>query len=217
MVSYQGMPHYMRAAKFFIISLCLFIGTTTFSVISGAKTAVPARLNSQDKQDLKRISTYLKNLGTIKGGFIQVASNGGTSSGKIFISRPGKMRIEYDPPSPILIIANGTFLIFIDKDLEQVDRYLLKFTPVNFLLQEDIQMEGNITVSSFERARGFLRITVQETNEPERGSLTLTFADKPLMLRKWTVLDSQQIRTNVMLTGIESGMELDTKLFEYNQ
>ena len=127
------------------------------------------------------------------------------------------MRIEYDPPSPILIIANGTFLIFIDKDLEQVDRYLLKFTPVNFLLQEDIQMEGNITVASFERARGFLRITVQETNEPERGSLTLTFADKPLMLRKWTVLDSQQIRTNVMLTGIESGMELDTKLFEYNQ
>ena len=78
-------------------------------------------------------------------------------------------------------------------------------------------MEGNITVSNFERARGFLRITVQETNEPERGSLTLTFADKPLMLRKWTVLDSQQIRTNVMLTGIESGMELDTKLFEYNQ
>ena len=76
-------------------------------------------------------------------------------------------------------------------------------------------MDGDITVTKFKRSRGVLRLTVQDTDEPEKGSLTLVFAEKPLALRKWTVIDARNIRTNITLTGLETGMKLDPKLFQH--
>ena len=132
------------------------------------------------------------------------------------MSRPGKIRIEYNPPSPILIIADGIFLIYIDKELDQVTHVFLKSTPVNFLVRKDIRMDGDITVTKVRRSPGILRLTVQDTDEPEKGSLTLIFADNPLVLRKWSIIDAQNIQTNVTLTDVETGMKLAPKLFEHD-
>ncbi len=184
--------------------------------VVATETAVPAQLTAEDKADLKRVKAYLASLSTLKGGFLQISSNGGVASGKLFMSRPGKMRFEYDPPASILMIADGTFLIYIDKDLDQVTHVFLKSTPVNFLVREDIQMDGDVTVTHIERSPAVLRMTVQDTDEPEKGSLTLVFADKPLTLRKWTVIDAQNIRTDITLTGLETGVSLDPKLFVHN-
>jgi len=199
----------------------LFAAAILFSTALGpdsavAEKAVPATLTEQDKSDLKRVEAYLESLSTLKGGFLQLSSNGGVASGKVYMSRPGKMRFEYDPPASILMIADGTFLIYIDKDLDQVTHVFLRSTPVNFLVREDIQMDGDITVTNIERSPAVLRMTVQDTDEPEKGSLTLVFADKPLTLRKWTVVDAQNIRTDVTLTGLQTGVILDPKLFQHN-
>ena len=132
------------------------------------------------------------------------------------MSRPGKIRLEYNPPSPILIIADGIFLIYIDKELDQVTHIFLKSTPVNFLVRKDIRMDGDITVTKVRRSPGVLRLTVQDTDEPEKGSLTLIFADNPLVLRKWSIIDAQNIQTNVTLTDVETGMKLAPKLFEHD-
>ena len=78
-------------------------------------------------------------------------------------------------------------------------------------------MDGEITVTKISRSTGLLRLTIQDTDEPEKGTMTMTFADKPLALRKWTVIDAQNIRTNVMLTGLETGITLDPALFQHNQ
>ena len=101
------------------------------------------------------------------------------------------------------MISDGIFLIYIDKDLDQVTHIFLKSTPVNFLVREDIRMDGDITVTKITRSRGLLRLTIRDTDEPGKGSMTLIFADKPA-LRKWTVIDAQNIRTNVMLAGVET-------------
>ena len=206
----------LRAITCTITTMVLLWGTPLTSTQAEAGTAVAALLTAQDKTDLKRVEDYLEGLSTLKAGFLQISSNGEVASGKIFMSRPGKMRFEYDPPASILMIADGIFLVYIDKDLDQVTHIFLKSTPVNFLVREDIRMDGDITVTRVARSPGVLRLTVQDTNEPEKGSLTLIFADNPLALRKWTVIDAQNIRTNVTLTGLETGMTLDPKLFQHS-
>ena len=207
----------LRANACTIITMALLWCVILMPTVAEAEVAVAARLTAQDKIDLKRVEDYLERLSTLKGRFLQTSSNGNVASGKLFISRPGKLRFEYDPPASILMISDGIFLIYIDKDLDQVTHIFLKSTPVNFLVREDIRMDGDITVTKITRSRGLLRLTIRDTDEPGKGSMTLIFADKPLALRKWTVIDAQNIRTNVMLAGVETGMKLDPRLFQHSQ
>ena len=207
----------LRANACIIIKMALLWCLILIPTAAEAEVAVAARLTAQDKIDLKRVEDYLERLSTLKSSFLQTSSNGNVASGKLFISRPGKLRFEYDPPASILMISDGIFLIYIDKDLDQVTHIFLKSTPVNFLVREDIRMDGDITVTKITRSRGLLRLTIRDTDEPGKGSMTLIFADKPLALRKWTVIDAQNIRTNVMLAGVETGMKLDPRLFQHSQ
>ena len=206
----------LRVTTYILGTMVLLCGAILTSSEADAETAIAARLTEQDSKDINRVKDYLEGLSTLKSEFLQVASNGSVASGKLFLSRPGKIRFEYDPPASILMVSDGIFLAYIDKDLDQVTHIFLKSTPVNFLVREDIQMSGDITVTKIKRSPGALRLTVQDTDEPEKGSLTLIFADNPLALRKWTVIDPQNIRTNVTLTGMETGMALDPKLFQYD-
>ena len=207
----------LRAITRIIITTALLWCVILIPTAADAEIAVAARLTAQDKIDLKRVEDYLESLSTLRSRFLQTSSNGGVETGKLFMPRPGKLRFEYDPPASILMISDGIFLIYIDKDLDQVTHIFLKSTPVNFLVREDIRMDGDITVTKIRRSPGMLRITIRDTDEPGKGSMTLIFTDKPLALRKWTVIDAQNIRTNVMLTGVETGMTLDLKLFQHDE
>ena len=169
----------------------------------------------QNQTDLKRVKNYLESIKTLKGNFLQIDSNGFTKSGKVFIARPGRLRFEYDPPDPILLIADGFYLIYIDKDLEQVSHVFLKNTPVSFLLKEHIQFKDEITVTNVERSPGVLQITVTKTDEPESGSITLLFSDNPILLKKWKVIDAQSVETTVNFSGLQTGIKLDPDLFIY--
>ena len=180
---------------------------------AAAADAVPADLSEQDRSDIGRIETYLNDLKTLQAGFLQIASNGGVATGKLFMSRPGKMRFEYDPPAPIMMIADGIFLIYVDKELEQVTHILLSSTPVGVLVREEIALKGDITLTKFERGPGVLRATIADTEDPEEGEITLVFSDQPLALRKWVVSDAQGVNTTVTLTGLQTGNHLDPELF----
>ena len=178
-----------------------------------AEDVVPVEMTIQDKKDLKRAAVYLEAIKTLRGGFLQVSSNGSVSSGKIFMSRPGRMRFEYDPPEAILMIADGLFFVYIDRDLEQTTHVFLKSTPLSFLVQEKITFIGDVTVTKIKRTPGILKIKIQKTKGPELGSIQLVFSDKPLALRKWVIVDTQNIITTVNLTGIQTGIKLDPNLF----
>lgn len=195
------------------ILICL----TSVVIISpaGAAEAVPATLSAEDQGDVKRIEAYLNDIKTLQAGFLQVASNGAVATGKLFMSRPGKMRFEYDPPAPILMIADGVFLIYIDKELEQVTHIWLNSTPVGVLVRENIALSGDITLTKFEKGPGVIRTTISDTKDPEEGSITLIFSDHPLALRKWIVTDAQGVKTTVSLTGLQNGGVLDPNLFVF--
>ncbi|MBT3991303.1 MAG: outer membrane lipoprotein carrier protein LolA [Rhodospirillaceae bacterium] len=191
-------------------SLALHSGDTAF-----AADVIAAKVTAGQSKDLRRIETYLNDMKTLRAGFLQVSSNGGVATGKLFLSRPGKMRFEYDPPAPIMMIADGVFLIYIDKELEQVTHLWLNNTPVGFLVKEDIQLKDDVTVTNFSKGSNILHVTLARTEDPEQGTITLVFSDQPLALRKWTVTDPQGVETTVTLSNLESGVKIDPELFKF--
>ena len=174
--------------------------------------AQAARANAAE---LARIETYLNQIDTLVGRFLQVSSNGGVSEGTIVLDRPGRMRIDYDPPVPIEIIAKGSTVVFHDKELKQVSWIGVDRTPAAFLLADRISLSGHVRVVGFERGENSLRVELVKTAEPGEGSIVLIFGDSPLALRKWIVTDSQGIQTTVTLMGARLGVAVDPKLFDF--
>lgn len=176
--------------------------------------ARPMALTAQDRADLGRIEAYLNGLRTLKARFLQIAPDGGTSEGNAWMERPGRMRFEYDPPSPFLLVAGGGNGMFYDKSLDQVTHFPLSQTPLGILLSDNLKLGGDVTVTGITRMPGQIQVTLVRTKTPGDGSITLVFADNPLSLRQWVVLDAQQRETRVSLFNVALGGRFDRKLFD---
>lgn len=170
---------------------------------------------ARDQADIARVETYLNGLKTLKARFLQVAPDGGISAGTAWLSRPGRMRFEYDPPAPFLLVAGQTGLIFHDSSLRQTSNIPISRTPLGILLSERTVLSGDVSVTGIERLPGQLHISLVRSASPGDGTLTLTFADSPLTLRQWRVIDSQRKETRVSLSNMELGGRFDPKLFEF--
>jgi outer membrane lipoprotein-sorting protein len=166
-------------------------------------------------EPIARIEAYLNGIDTLRSGFVQINPDGAQVTGELYYERPDKMRLEYDPPSRVLIVANEWEVIYHDRRLKQVSHLLTGSTPLGFLLEEEIQLSGDVTVTDIEEGGGELHVTLVQTEEPDQGSITLVFAEQPLELRRWTVVDAQGLPTHVVLNGIETGMPLDDELFVF--
>lgn len=176
----------------------------------------PAQLTAEDRQDLQRIETYLNGIRTLSADFLQISQQGGIAKGKFYLSRPGKMRFEYEPPTPILMVADGNFLVYYDSMLKQTSHLPLSTTPVSLLVREQIRMSGDVTVTGVERGPGTLRVTLRQTKEPDQGAITLVFSDQPLQLLQWSVLDPQGQTTRVSLNNMRTDVRLSADLFRFS-
>ena len=174
----------------------------------------PVPLTPQDTADLQRIAAYLNGIHTMYARFQQVSSDGRTAGGQMWMERPGRMRFEYDPPSPILLIADRFYVYYIDKQLVEMSKVGLKSTPAWLLLRDPITF-SDLVVTRFEQGAGVLRVTVVEAAHPDNGILTMVFTDPPMALRQWTIVDQQQRVTTVSLSNAQFGMALDPSLFVY--
>jgi outer membrane lipoprotein-sorting protein len=166
-------------------------------------------------EPIARVEAYLNGIDTLRSSFVQINPDGAEVTGELYYARPDKMRLEYDPPSRILIVANRWQVIYHDRRLKQVSHLLTGSTPLGFLLEEDIKLSGDVTVTDLEEAGGELRVTLVQTEEPDQGSITLVFAEQPMELRRWTVVDAQGLPTHVLLGGVETGVALDDELFVF--
>jgi outer membrane lipoprotein-sorting protein len=175
---------------------------------AGAQTA------AQDGADLARIEAYLNGIRSLKARFIQSAPNGGISQGVALLQRPGRMRFQYDPPTPYLLVANHGVLVFRDNQLNQTSNIPLSRTPLGILLGDRVNLSGDVTVTKLVRLPGQLQVSLVRTASPGEGTLTLIFADNPLSLRQWVVLDQQGKQTRVAFTNMEVGASVDSNQFE---
>ena len=193
--------------------LVLLMSTIAAAAVTAAP--VPAALTAQDTLALQRIAAYLNGIRTMTAGFQQIANNGGVSTGHLWVARPGRMRFEYDRPTPITLLADGTSVYYWDKELNQVSKYELRSTPAWFFLRDPISFGAEVIVTRFEHVGGVVRVTVVESAEPDAGSLTLAFTQNPRILRQWMVIDQQSKATTVTLSDLQFGMALDPRLFQY--
>jgi outer membrane lipoprotein-sorting protein len=173
----------------------------------------PATLTAQDQADLARVQGYLNDIKTLQSRFEQFSPEGGVASGTIYLQRPGKMRIVYDDPVPILIVSDGREVYYWDKTLEELSQINVDETPAWFLLRPEIKLSGDVTVTRFDHASGALRIAMTETKSPDQGNLTLVMSDRPLELKQWTVIDAQQKPVTVTLAEPHYGIQLNPNLF----
>ncbi len=184
--------------------------------LSRALAAAPpkaAALSPDQKADVANVQTYLNGIRTLASKFEQISGDGGTATGKLWLARPGRMRFEYDPPTPVLLVANGKNIFYYDKELQQVSELRVEDTPAGFLLRDQISLSGDVTLTKFEHKPGAIRLTMVETREPNQGSATLVLADKPMELRQWTIVDPQQKEVTVALQDPQYGAPVDEKLF----
>ncbi len=179
-----------------------------------ARAAPGSAFSPQDKADIARVEAYLNGLKSLKAHFLQVAQDGAISEGTAWLQRPGRMRFQYDPPAPFLLIATHGELIFHDSALQQTSQIGLDRTPLGILLADTVELAGAVTVTGIQRLPGQLQMTLVRTQSPGDGSLTLMFADPPLTLRQWTVLDAQRRETHVTLYNAQLGGSFDPQLFE---
>jgi outer membrane lipoprotein-sorting protein len=201
----------LKSTYCFAIILAVLFFTPTVN----AETAVPTKLSEKDRADIVRIERYLNDLKTLQARFLQISTKGGVAEGKVYLSRPGKLRFEYDPPTPILIVSSGLVVTYYDRELEQVSEVFLRTTPISFLVREKVALSGDVTVTGFERRRGLIRVTLTKTDDPEQGSITLVFTDRPFELRQWVVVDPQSVATTITLNKMRTGLRLDPKLFKF--
>ena len=172
-------------------------------------------LSAQDQADVRRVEAYLNSVRALHSKFLQVAPDGGVSSGQAWLVRPGRLRFQYNPPAPFLLVANHGLLVFNDSQLKQTSNIPLSSTPLGLLLQDNLRLSGDVTIVGFARAPGQLQVGVVRTASPQDGVLTLMFADNPLQLRQWTVLDQQRHETRVTLTDAQVGGSYPDSLFEF--
>jgi outer membrane lipoprotein-sorting protein len=181
-----------------------------------AAAQAPRPATEADRADIARAEATLASIRTLKARFLQADARGGTAQGTVWMQRPGRARFEYDPPATILVVADGTIVTFFDRAVNQTSAVPLGSTPLGTLLAERVRLnEGDARVSAVQRGEGLLRVTVVKRNNPAEGSLTLTFADTPLELRQWTVIDAQRREVRVTLFEQQTGVRIDPAMFRF--
>ena len=182
------------------------------SVLLTAHTA------SADQADLTKIENYLNNLKSLKAGFVQMASNGGTAEGVLYITKPSKIRMEYTAPEPLLIVGNGDYVIYHDKELDQITNIDYKDIPATMILTQKIKFDGkNLKVTDLYKDSGQTSITVEMPKNQAVKPITLTFDNNPFRLKQWKVIDQQNIEVTISLFDMETDANLSADLFKFDK
>ena len=189
---------------------------TLVMALAAPGVAAAENLDAEDISDLERVSSYLNEVDSLQGRFIQVASNGVQDSGDFYLRRPGGLRFEYDEPNPILIVADGTWVVLSDRKLKTVDRYPLSATPLKYLLKKEVDLASESNVVAVEREPGVLIVVAREDDGPAQGELTLIFSDPALELLQW-IKDAQVFTTTVALQDVKRGVDLSPRLFRVEE
>ncbi len=173
----------------------------------------PAEFNDSDKADLDRVSAYLNSIHTMRGNFVQIGPEGRTDQGKFYILKPGKMRFDYDPPNPTLVICDGLSIAVYNTKLNTANRYPESSTPLNLLLSDHVDLKRNEAVISVERQVGELIVNARSNDRRVTGNITIVFAAPTLELRQWTIVDAQGLPTTVSLHNVQMGVDMPASAF----
>lgn len=166
---------------------------------------------------LQTLSAYLNGLTTAETDFTQINADGTISTGAIRIKRPGRMRFEYAPPDSTLVLASGgQVAIFDAKSNQPPEQYPLSRTPLNLILAPNVDLTRPGTVIGHAESDGATRVTVQDPQHPDYGSIQLVFTANPVQLRQWVITDDLGAQTTVVLGNLAEVASLPDSSFSIN-
>lgn len=201
--------------RFLQLSRRAFLGVALATVASlPAAAAEPITLTSEQLAAVNAISNYLNSFKTLQGEFTQISPKGNMSQGIFYISKPGKMRFEYAPPNPFLIVSDGTWLTIKNVKKEKGDQFPLSQTPLRLVLGNKVDIAKDTKILDFQDQDGLTTVTVEDKkNTLGSGQLTLVYDQARKALQQWIVIDGKGRKTTVSLENLQAGIEPDPKLF----
>lgn len=162
-----------------------------------------------------KVSSYLSSLVNVSGNFVQVGPDGKRTTGDFYIQKPGKIRFEYDDPSPIALVADGSSVIVRDRRLATQDVYPLSQTPLRYLLSDRIDLLRDTNVVGIGSDDMFISVTIEEKQALIGTSrLMLMIGAKDNQLKQWTVTDPQGYDTTVAVYNLDTAKKLDPGMFK---
>jgi outer membrane lipoprotein-sorting protein len=177
---------------------------------SGQTTAFDAR----QRQLADRVSAYLSSVRQLQGKFVQVGPDGSKSEGEFFLQKPGKVRFDYNPPSPIELIADGQSVVVRDRKLATQDLYPLSQTPLRFLLADRIDLLRDTNLVGVYADDVFVTVVIEERQIlAGTHKVMLMFGAQDYQLRQWTVTDPQGYDTTVAVYNLDSRTSPDPNMF----
>jgi outer membrane lipoprotein-sorting protein len=185
--------------------------------MSFAQAAKPVsiRLDDSQKQLVQRVNEYFNSFQTLKGTFTQVSPRGNSAKGLIFISKPGKLRFDYAPPSPLLIASDGTWLTIKNKKKEKGDQVPLSSTPLRLIVSPKLNLFNDTAILGAVSEGGFTTLTIADKKENiNAGAMVLVFDETQNVLQQWIIVDGKGQRTTVQLENLQLNVALDPKLFK---
>jgi outer membrane lipoprotein-sorting protein len=163
------------------------------------------------------VENYINSIRTLQARFVQSNPNGSVVQGTLYISRPGRLRFQYDPPSQLKIVADGTQVTLWDPANKDFGQWPIGWTAASFLVKNPLKLSGDITVEAQQRTpEGLLALTLVQTRKPQEGKIVIRLSENPMQLRGWTIIDNRGNKVDVTLTGLQIGMQLADSLFKYD-
>ena len=173
--------------------------------------ALPA---AAEPLSLAMLSAYLNGLSQVGASFQQENADGSQSTGHIYIHRPGRMRLEYDPPEKsVVIVAGSQVVIFDAKSNEPPEQYPLERTPLNLILAPQIDLGAAKMVVGQAEVKGMTHVVAQDPKHPDYGNIELIFAPNPVRLTGWIITDDAGNQTVVKLSGLADGQSYPASMF----
>ena len=175
---------------------------------------------AQDRSDLDRAVAALRGITTLRADFSQTDRNGQRVNGVLTLKSPGRIRFQYAPGVPMLIVSDGKALTLIDYEVRQVQRWPITNSPLGALLdpRRDVARFGRLQPTGDPNV---ISIEVRDGAHPEYGVITLIFVRRPsapggLELVSWVALDSQNKRTTIRLANHRYGAAVPDSTFRWN-
>ncbi|RMC36181.1 LolA family protein [Paracoccus alkanivorans] len=166
-----------------------------------------------EKIPLNEISSYLNGLKTVTSEFTQVNNDGSISTGTVFISRPGKVRFEYNNDSTLVLASAGNVAVFDPKSTGGPQQYPLSKTPLSIILDANVDLGRANMVTGYTEAKNSTVVTAQDPAHPEYGNIQMVFTGGPTELRQWVVTDDSGEKTTVILGEMRKGVSIPDSQF----
>jgi len=182
------------------------------------KTEDTARVQSADEQPqvaIQMANDYFNASQVMTADFVQIGADGRRSEGKLYVSKPGRLRFEYAQPATMEIIADGVSVAIRDRKLQTQQLYFINDTPLKFLLKAGVNLQRDVKIMSVSSDDKATTIDVEDTATfGGTSTIKLRFDKKSFSLKQWEVTDPQGYQTLVTLHNIDLNATPDGNLFK---